>query len=77
MSAPAVFHVTADGLEIEVQFFSPEIVRILKYPAGNAVEKRSSRRNATRGSGPAASGRRSGLTAARRSTGSASTRPAG
>lgn len=41
MSAPAVFHVTADGLEIEVQFFSPEIVRILKYPAGNAVEKRS------------------------------------
>ena len=41
MSAPAIFHVTADGLEIEVQFFSPEIVRILKYPAGNAVEKRS------------------------------------
>lgn len=41
MSVPAVFHVAADGLEIEVQFFSPEIVRILKYPAGNAVEKRS------------------------------------
>ena len=36
MSAPAVFHVTADGLEIEVQFFSPEIVRILKYPAGKS-----------------------------------------
>lgn len=32
---------TADGVDVEVQFFTPSVVRVVKVPAGKAVEKKS------------------------------------
>ena len=32
---------TVDGVDVEVQFFTPSVVRVYKVPAGKAVEKQS------------------------------------